>query len=207
VPVIPPERVADADADANSAPSTAANSVPSTPEVGEVLVGAEDLRLRVAELAATISRDYRADPPRSLLLVGVLKGAMFFLSDLMRLIDIPVEVDFMAVASYGSATDSSGVVRILKDLDIPIEGRDVLIVEDIVDSGLTLQYLLRNLGSRNPASLEVCALLTKPERRKVDLPTRYVGFEIPDRFVIGYGLDYAERHRNLPFVAALERHA
>jgi hypoxanthine phosphoribosyltransferase len=176
--------------------------VPS--EVGEVLVGAEDLRLRVASLAQRISHDY-ADRGSPLLLVGVLKGAMFFLSDLMRLIEIPVEVDFMAVASYGSATDSSGVVRILKDLDVAIEGRDVLIVEDIVDSGLTLQYLLRNLGSRDPRTLEVCALLTKPERRKVDLPTRYVGFEIPDRFVIGYGLDYAERHRNLPFVAALER--
>jgi hypoxanthine phosphoribosyltransferase len=173
-----------------------------TSEVGEVLVGAEDLNRRVRELGEAISRDYAGRP---LLLVGVLKGAVFFLSDLMRFIDIPVEVDFMAVASYGSATDSSGVVRILKDLDIAIEGRDVLIVEDIVDSGLTLQYLLRNLGSRNPASLEVCALLTKPDRRKVDLPTRYVGFEIPDRFVIGYGLDYAERHRNLPFVAVLER--
>jgi hypoxanthine phosphoribosyltransferase len=173
-----------------------------TSEVGEVLVPAEDLRRRVRELGEAISRDYAGRP---LLLVGVLKGAVFFLSDLMRHIDIPVEVDFMAVASYGSATDSSGVVRILKDLDIAIEGRDVLIVEDIVDSGLTLQYLLRNLGSRNPASLEVCALLTKPDRRKVDLPTRYVGFEIPDRFVIGYGLDYAERHRNLPFVAVLER--
>jgi hypoxanthine phosphoribosyltransferase len=173
-------------------------------EVGEVLVAAEDLRRRVAELAEEISRDYTA-AERPLLLVGVLKGAMFFLSDLMRLIEIPVEVDFMAVASYGSATDSSGVVRILKDLDIAIDDRDVLIVEDIVDSGLTLQYLLRNLGSRNPRTLEVCALLTKPERRKVDLPTRYVGFAIPDRFVIGYGLDYAERHRNLPFVAALER--
>jgi hypoxanthine phosphoribosyltransferase len=169
--------------------------------VGEVLVTAEDLQRRVAELGEEISRDYAG---RSLLLVGVLKGAVFFLSDLMRFIDIPVEVDFMAVASYGSATDSSGVVRILKDLDAAIEDRDVLIVEDIVDSGLTLQYLLRNLGSRNPRTLEVCALLTKPERRKVDLPTRYVGFEIPDRFVVGYGLDYAERHRNLPFVAALE---
>jgi hypoxanthine phosphoribosyltransferase len=192
---MPPEPVADADAGGGAA-------APS--EVGEVLVGAEDLSRRVAELAERISRDYEARS--SLLLVGVLKGAMFFLSDLMRLIDIPVEVDFMAVASYGSATDSSGVVRILKDLDVAIEGRDVLIVEDIVDSGLTLQYLLRNLGSRNPRTLEVCALLTKPERRKVDLPTRYVGFEIPDRFVIGYGLDYAERHRNLPFVAALVRH-
>jgi hypoxanthine phosphoribosyltransferase len=176
--------------------------VSSEPGLGEVLVTAEDLQRRVAELGEEISRDYAG---RSLLLIGVLKGAVFFLSDLMRFIDIPVEVDFMAVASYGSATDSSGVVRILKDLDAAIEGRDVLIVEDIVDSGLTLQYLLRNLGSRNPSTLEVCALLTKPERRKVDLPTRYVGFEIPDRFVVGYGLDYAERHRNLPYVAALER--
>jgi hypoxanthine phosphoribosyltransferase len=171
------------------------------PGLGEVLVGAEDLQRRVAELGQEITRDYAG---RSLLLIGVLKGAVFFLSDLMRYIDIPVEVDFMAVASYGSATDSSGVVRILKDLDAAIEGRDVLIVEDIVDSGLTLQYLMRNLGSRNPRTLEVCALLTKPERRKVELPTRYVGFEIPDRFVVGYGLDYAERHRNLPFVAALD---
>ena len=166
-----------------------------------MLVKADELQRRVAELGAEITRDYTG---RALLLVGVLKGAVFFLSDLMRYIEIPVEVDFMAVASYGSATDSSGVVRILKDLDASIEGRDVLIVEDIVDSGLTLQYLLRNLGSRNPRTLEVCALLTKPERRKVDLPTRYVGFEIPDRFVVGYGLDYAERHRNLPYVAVLE---
>jgi hypoxanthine phosphoribosyltransferase len=179
-------------------------SLSKEPGLGEVLVSAEDLQRRVAELGEEISRDYRAPASRPLLLVGVLKGAVFFLSDLMRYIDVPVEVDFMAVASYGSATDSSGVVRILKDLDAPIEGRDVLIVEDIVDSGLTLQYLLRNLGSRNPSTLEVCALLTKPERRKVDLPTRYVGFEIPNRFVVGYGLDYAERHRNLPFVAALE---
>ncbi len=173
----------------------------AAPGPGEVLVEADALQSRVAELGAEITRDYAG---RELLLVGVLKGAVFFLSDLMRYIEIPVEVDFMAVASYGSATDSSGVVRILKDLDAAIEGRDVLIVEDIVDSGLTLQYLLRNLGSRNPRSLEVCALLTKPERRKVDLPTKYVGFEIPDRFVVGYGLDYAERHRNLPFVAVLE---
>ncbi len=171
------------------------------PGLGEVLVTPEDLKRRVVELGEEISRDYVGRP---LLLVGVLKGAVFFLSDLMRVIDIPVEVDFMAVASYGSATDSSGVVRILKDLDASIEDRDVLIVEDIVDSGLTLQYLLRNLGSRNPRTLEVCALLTKPERRKVDLPTRYVGFEIPDRFVVGYGLDHAERHRNLSYVAVLD---
>ncbi len=171
-------------------------------EIGEVLVSAEDLQRRVRELGAEISSDYS---DRRLLLVGVLKGAVFFLSDLMRFIEIPVEVDFMAVASYGSATDSSGVVRILKDLDTAIEDRDVLIVEDIVDSGLTLQYLLRNLGSRNPKTLEVCALLTKPARRKVSLQAKYVGFEIPNTFVVGYGLDYAERHRNLPFVAALER--
>ncbi len=172
----------------------------SDPAIGEELVSADALQRRVRELGQDISRDYAGQP---LLLVGVLKGAVFFLSDLMRWITIPVEVDFMAVASYGSATDSSGVVRILKDLDAAIEGRDVLIVEDIVDSGLTLQYLLRNLGSRNPNSLEVCALLTKPDRRKVDLPTRYVGFEIPNKFAIGYGLDHAERYRNLPYVAAL----
>ena len=172
------------------------------PQLGETLVEADALQARVRELAAEVSHDYRG---RDLLLVCVLKGAVFFASDLMRLIDIPCEVDFMAVASYGSATDSSGVVRILKDLDAAIEGRDVLIVEDIVDSGLTLQYLMRNLGSRNPRTLEVCALLVKPERRKVELPTKYVGFEIEDRFVVGYGLDYAERYRNLPFVAALEK--
>jgi hypoxanthine phosphoribosyltransferase len=170
------------------------------PKIGEILVQPDDLKQRVRELGQEITRDYAA---RDLLLVGVLKGAVFFLADLMRQIDVPCEVDFMAVASYGSATDSSGVVRILKDLDRPIEGRHVLIVEDIVDSGLTLQYLLRNLGAREPASLEVCALLTKPERRKVELESRYVGFEIPNRFAIGYGLDHHERYRNLPYVAAL----
>jgi hypoxanthine phosphoribosyltransferase len=170
-------------------------------QVGEILVQPADLSRRVRELGRQISADYAG---RDLLLVGVLKGAVFFLSDLMRQVDVPCEVDFMAVASYGSATDSSGVVRILKDLDVAIEGRHVLIVEDIVDSGLTLQYLLRNLGARNPASVEVCALLTKPERRKVELEPRYVGFEIPNRFVIGYGLDHAERYRNLPYVAVFE---
>jgi hypoxanthine phosphoribosyltransferase len=169
--------------------------------IGDPLVTEEDLKRRVRELGAQISRDYEG---RDLFLVGVLKGAVFFLSDLMRAIDTPCEVVFMAVASYGSSTDSSGVVRILKDLDATIEGREVLIVEDIVDSGLTLSYLLRTLKARDPRSLEVCALLTKPERRKVDLPIRYVGFEIPNRFVIGYGLDHAERYRNLPYVAALD---
>jgi hypoxanthine phosphoribosyltransferase len=170
------------------------------PAIGDILVQADDLSHRVRQLGEEISRDYEG---KDLVLIGVLKGAIFFLSDLMRAIEVPCEVDFMAVASYGSATDSSGVVRILKDLDTPIEGRDVLIVEDIVDSGLTLQYLMRSLEARGPASLEVCALLTKPSRRKVDLPARYIGFEIPDRFAIGYGLDHAERYRNLPFVAAL----
>jgi hypoxanthine phosphoribosyltransferase len=169
--------------------------------VGEILVQPDELSRRVLELGRQISADYAG---RDLLLVGVLKGAVFFLSDLMRSLDVPCEVDFMAVASYGSATDSSGVVRILKDLDVALEGRHVLIVEDIIDSGLTLQYLLRSLGARNPASIEVCALLTKPERRKVELEPRYVGFEIPNRFVVGYGLDHGERYRNLPYVAVLE---
>ena len=170
------------------------------PEIGEILVQQDDLAHRVRALGEQISVDYEG---RQLLLVGVLKGAFFFLSDLMRQLDVGCEVDFMAVASYGSSTDSSGVVRILKDLDVSIEARDVLIVEDIVDSGLTLSYLLRTLSARDPASLEVCALLTKPERRKVELPIRYVGFEIPNRFVIGYGLDHGERFRNLPYVAVL----
>jgi hypoxanthine phosphoribosyltransferase len=172
----------------------------SASDVGDILVQRDELEHRVRELGAEISRDY-AD--RELLLVGVLKGAVFFLADLMRHLDVVCEVDFMAVSSYGASTDSSGVVRILKDLDAPIEGRDVLIVEDIVDSGLTLSYLFRMLRARGPASLEVCALLTKPQRREIDLPIRYVGFEIPNRFAIGYGLDYAERFRNLPYVAVL----
>ena len=168
--------------------------------IGKILVQQDELAHRVKVLGEEISRDYAG---RDLILIGVLKGAVFFLADLMRHLDMHCEVDFMAVASYGSSTESSGVVRILKDLDAPLEGRHVLIVEDIVDSGLTLQYLMRTLEARGPASLEVCALLTKPERRRVETPARYVGFEIPDKFAIGYGLDHAERHRNLPFVAAL----
>jgi hypoxanthine phosphoribosyltransferase len=172
------------------------------PAIGQTLVAEPDLAARVRDLGAEISADYAG---RELFLVGVLKGAVFFVADLMRHLDLTCAIDFMAVASYGSSTDSSGVVRILKDLDASIEGRDVLIVEDIVDSGLTLNYLLKTLRARDPASLEVCALLTKPERRKVDLPMRYVGFEIPNEFAIGYGLDHGERYRNLPFVAALSR--
>ena len=169
--------------------------------VAEILVDEETLRARVAELGEEISNDYTG---RDLLLVGVLKGAVFFMADLMRCLTVPCEVDFMAISSYGAASDSSGVVRILKDLDIPLDGRHVLVVEDIIDSGLTLSYLVRNLESRAPASLEVCALLTKPGRRQIGVDVRYVGFEIPNRFVIGYGLDFAERYRNLPYVGVLD---
>jgi hypoxanthine phosphoribosyltransferase len=168
--------------------------------VSEVLIDEERLRARVAELGEEISADYAG---RELLLIGVLKGAVFFMADLMRHLTVTCEVDFMAISSYGASTDSSGVVRILKDLDINIDGRDVLVVEDIIDSGLTLSYLIRNLEAREPASLAVCALLTKPDRREIDVPVRYVGFEIPNRFVIGYGLDFAERYRNLPYVGVL----
>jgi hypoxanthine phosphoribosyltransferase len=169
--------------------------------VAEVLIDEQTLRARVEELGEEVSRDYIGREP---LLIGVLKGAVFFMADLMRQLTVPCEVDFMAISSYGAATDSSGVVRILKDLDINIEGRDVLVVEDIIDSGLTLSYLIRNLEAREPASLEVCALMTKPDRREIDVPVRYVGFEIPNRFVIGYGLDFSERYRNLPYVAVLD---
>jgi hypoxanthine phosphoribosyltransferase len=168
--------------------------------VGEILIGEEELQARIRELGAEISVDYQG---KELLLVGVLKGAVFFMADLMRRLTVPCEIDFMAISSYGDRTDSSGVVRILKDLDASIAGRDVLVVEDIIDSGLTLSYLRRSLLARKPASLEVCALLTKPERREIEIPVRYVGFEIPNRFVIGYGLDYAERYRNLPYIGVL----
>ena len=170
-------------------------------DLEKVLVSEEQIRARLAEMAADIDRDYEG---KDLLLVGVLKGAVFFMADLMRHLRVPCEVDFMAISSYGAQTDSSGVVRILKDLDINIEGRNVLVVEDIIDSGLTLSYLMRNLESREPASLEICALLTKPDRLRQDIkPPRYVGFEIPNEFAIGYGLDHAQKYRNLDFVAAL----
>jgi hypoxanthine phosphoribosyltransferase len=168
--------------------------------VGEILIEEDALQARIGELGAEISADYTG---RDLLLVGILKGAVFFMADLMRELTVPCEIDFMAISSYGAATDSSGVVRILKDLDINVSGRDVLVVEDIIDSGLTLSYLMRNLRARNPATLEVCALLTKPERREIDVPVKYIGFEIPNRFVVGYGLDFAERYRNLRYVGVL----
>ena len=169
--------------------------------VGEVLISEERLRARITEVAAEISADYEG---RKILVIGVLKGAIFFISDLVRQLSVPCEIDFMAVSSYGASTHSSGVVRILKDLDIPIAGRHVLIVEDVIDSGLTLSYLLKNLASRGPASLEICTLLAKPGYRRLKIAAGYVGFELPDVFVVGYGLDYAERYRNLPYIAAFE---
>ncbi|MFO7776863.1 MAG: hypoxanthine phosphoribosyltransferase [Nitriliruptoraceae bacterium] len=170
------------------------------PQIEEVLIPAADIAARLDQLAARIDEDYS---DRELLLVGVLKGAIFVVSDLHRRLSVPAAVDFMAVSSYGSATTSSGVVRIMKDLDTEIEGRDVLVVEDIVDSGLTLDYLLKNLRSRRPSSVEVLSLLTKPSRREVDLPIRYVGFEVPDVFVVGYGLDFAEHYRGLSDIVTL----
>ncbi len=166
--------------------------------IGRIIVSEDDLKRRVRELGEAITADYAGRPP---LLVGVLKGACFFLSDLARAIDLPVEIDFMAVSSYGSSTHTSGVVRIVMDLDADLTDRHVLIVEDIVDSGLTLSFLRRNLAARNPASLEVCALLVKEGLQSVDLDLAYEGFHIPPDFVIGYGLDAAERYRNLPYLA------
>jgi len=170
------------------------------PALKEVLISEERLRARTAELAAEIDRDYAG---RELLLVGVLKGAVMVMADLARAMHLPAEMDWMAVSSYGSGTKSSGVVRILKDLDTDITGRHVLIVEDIVDSGLTLSWLVGNLKSRNPASVAVCAMLRKPSSALLDVQVAYTGFEIGDEFVIGYGLDYAQRYRNLPFIGTL----
>lgn len=166
-------------------------------EVARVLISEDELQNRIRALGKEITADYEGREP---LLVGVLKGAFVFMADLARVIDLPIEFDFMAVASYGAATKSSGVVRIVKDLDLPLAGRDVLVVEDIVDSGLTLGYLKRNLLARNPASLEVCALLVKEGLQRDDLELKYVGFRIPPEFVVGYGLDHAEKFRNLPYV-------
>jgi hypoxanthine phosphoribosyltransferase len=170
----------------------------SDPHIGEVLVDEQKLHARVQELGQEISRDYVG---RSPMLVGVLKGAFMFMSDLAKAIDLPIEFDFMAVSSYGSATKTSGVVRILKDLDADIQGKDVIVVEDIVESGLTLQYLLRNLRARGPRSVSVCALLLKEGLQSTEIDLRYVGFSLPPDFVIGYGLDVAERYRNLPYIA------
>ncbi len=187
-------------ADSAEPASAAAESGNAAGSHHEILVSEAELRTRVADLGAEITSDYSGREP---LLVGVLKGAVMFLADLLREVELNCEIDFIVCSSYGSDTDSSGVLRVLKDLDTSIEGRDVLIVDDIVDSGLTLQYLMKSLRVRKPSSLEACVLLTKPERRRVDLPIRYVGFEIPNRFAIGYGLDHAQRYRNLPHIAAL----
>ena len=167
----------------------------------EVLLPAEKIQNRIRELGAEIARDYSGRNP---LLIGVLKGAFLFLSDLMRAADIPLNVEFMAISSYGAEMRSSGEVRILKDLDVAIEGRDILVVEDIVDTGLTLSYLLANLKSRGAASVKLAALLDQYERREKEVPIDYLGFKIPDKFVVGYGLDFAERYRNLPFIAVLK---
>jgi hypoxanthine phosphoribosyltransferase len=176
-------------------------------DIATTLVTEQAIREKTAELAAQIAADYaelRPGAESDLLLVGVLKGAVMFMTDLARALPMPVQLEFMAVTSYGSATSSSGVVRILKDLDRDITGRDVLIVEDIIDSGLTLSWLLKNLETRQPASLQVCTLLRKPDAIKVDVPVKYVGFDIPNEFVVGYGLDYAERYRDLPFIGTLK---
>jgi hypoxanthine phosphoribosyltransferase len=169
--------------------------------IDRVLIGGEALRARVAELGRQITVDYAG---RDLVLVGVLKGAVMFMVDLAREIDLPLEIDFMATSSYGQSTESSGVVRILKDLDRSIAGRDILIVEDIVDTGLTLKYLIELLGDRGPRTIRVCALIDKQKARKADVDLEYVGFRIPDEFVVGYGLDFAEIYRNLPYVGVLK---
>jgi len=170
-------------------------------EIEEVLISEQEIQDKIAALAKVIDEDYRG---RELLLVGVLKGAVMVMADLARALETPVSMEFMAVSSYGSATSSSGVVRILKDLDREISNQHVLVVEDVIDSGLTLNWLIRNMRSRGPASVEVCALLRKPEAALVDVPVKYVGFDIPSEFVVGYGLDYRERYRDLPFVGRLK---
>jgi hypoxanthine phosphoribosyltransferase len=170
-------------------------------EIGRPLLSREEIASRTAEIASRISDDYRQ---RELVMVGVLKGAFVFLADLVRQVELPLEIDFVAVSSYGADTESSGVVKIIKDLDLEIKGKDVLLVEDIVDTGLTLKYLSGMLRERGPASVEICALLNKPEARKVDIEVKYCGFDVPPLFVVGYGLDFAERYRHLPYVGVLE---
>ena len=171
------------------------------PDVKEVLISSSEIQEKVSELGESITEDYRGERP---LLVGILRGAVVVLGDLMRNIDLPCEIDFMDISSYGTGTSSSGVVRILKDLEEDITGRHVLIVEDIIDTGLTLSYIRRSLLARGPASLEICALLSKPSRRRVELDVKYLGFEVPDEFVVGYGLDFAGAYRNLPDICVLK---
>ncbi|HWR43508.1 hypoxanthine phosphoribosyltransferase [Sporomusa sp.] len=173
-------------------------------DVEKILFSEEELAARIKELGEAITADYAG---KEILMIGILRGAVIFMADLARAINQTVAIDFMAVSSYGAATSSSGVVRILKDLDEDVENKHVLIVEDIIDSGLTLNYLMENLWSRKPASIKICTLLNKPDRRKVEVPIAYNGFTIPDYFVIGYGLDYAEKYRNLPFIGVLKPEA
>ncbi|HOM43221.1 MAG TPA: hypoxanthine phosphoribosyltransferase [Bacillota bacterium] len=170
-------------------------------DIKSILISEEEIAKRVKELGKQLTEDYKG---KELLVVGILKGCMLFLSDLVRTIDLPLTLDFMVVSSYGATTKSSGVVRIVKDLEREIEGKDVLIVEDIVDTGLTLSYLVENFKARNPKSVKVCSLLDKPDRRKAQVDIQYIGFKIPDEFVVGYGLDYGENYRNLPFVCVLK---
>ncbi len=173
---------------------------PLAADIQEVLISTEEIQNKVRQIAAAISRDYLGRNP---LLVGVLKGVLFFMADLLREISIPTEIDFIAVASYSSESREQGVVRMVKDLEIPIAGRHVIFVEDVVDTGLTLNYILSNLRARQPASLEVCVLFNKPDHRIIDLPLKYRGFDLPDRFVVGYGLDYKEKYRSLPYLGLL----
>jgi len=170
-------------------------------QLSEILLPANQIQERIKEIGEQITRDYAEGRP---LFIGILKGACMFHADLIRNVNLPVAVDFIAVASYGSATKSSGQVQLIKDVETSVEGKDIIIVEDIVDTGLTLQYLIDNFESRNPQSLKVAALLNKPSRRKIPIRVDYVGFDIPDKFVVGYGLDYAQKYRNLPYVAVLK---
>jgi hypoxanthine phosphoribosyltransferase len=170
-------------------------------DMREILLDENTIRTKIMEMGEQISRDYEG---KELVLVGVLKGSVMFMADLMKEITIPCSMDFMAVSSYGNSTETSGVVRILKDLDFLIEGKDVLVVEDIIDSGITLKYLIEYLKARKPASLEVACLLNKPERRKVEIYSKYLGFDVPDEFLVGYGLDFAEKYRNLPYIGVLK---
>ena len=183
---------------------TPANSGTLVAGIREVLISAEEVNQRVAEMGRAIDRDYAGSRP---LMVGVLKGVTYFIADLLRAVTIPVEVDFMAVTSYSPESRARGVVRLVHDLEIPIAGRHVLFVEDVIDTGLTLNYMLRSLRTRGPASLEVCVLFNKPQHRLIDVPLRYKGFDLPDRFVVGFGLDHREKHRNLPFVGLLTAEA
>ena len=171
------------------------------PDISDVLFTAEQIQARVNALAAEISAEYRDKNP---VLVGVLKGVLFFMADLLKALPIAAEVDFLSVANYSTDSRSQGLVRLVKDLETPIEGRHILFVEDVIDTGLTLNYLLRTLRARQPASLEVCVLFNKPDKRLIDIPLRFQGFDIPDRFVVGYGLDFREKYRNLPYVGSLK---